>query len=269
MKYFQTFETFISNTTVGNGIEISYQTGPSQRMQMGVSSRKSKIAIYFDRGVKPGTISVWNSLTSKYFNIFTDSLDLGELTLDKLKDYDLLIMPGGESATIEHDLEPEHRDAIKEYAKQGGKILGVCAGAYVISSGDNALDMLPVDFVAIDEISEDVLFLDFEITNKGHEVFNTELDSIKLDYHQGPIFHLTEQRDGLEILLKFDSDVEHIIKDEKPIQSIGKIAALMCDYGKGRVMAISPHLEKSNPPAIELIANAISYLIEKRRFEIF
>lgn len=46
----------------------------------------------------------------------------------------LLIMPGGRDVPYEEKLKGEGNDIIRDYVKQGGSYLGICAGAYYAAS---------------------------------------------------------------------------------------------------------------------------------------
>ena len=51
-----------------------------------------------------------------------------------LKDMDVLVQGGGGAHAQSEELEAPGRDAIRDFVKNGGGYLGICAGAYLASS---------------------------------------------------------------------------------------------------------------------------------------
>lgn len=268
-KFIPTFETFISNTTVGNGIEINYQTGPNWRMLLGTSSRKLKICMYFDQGVTSQTVDAWELFFTRNFNMGPQILSADDMHFSRLKNFDLLVIPGGSSFEESLGLGENHKSEIRKYVEQGGKLLAVCAGAHLVSSGHEwSMNLVPIYHIDRQEdLSQDIFYLHFDITPRGQEVFNTELDSVRLYFHGGPIFYMKKPEKGVDVLLEFDDEVPAVNPDIKDFTS-GRIAAILSEYGKGKILTISPHIEKSHPED-DILANAINYLVEKRWFNVF
>lgn len=267
-KYIKAFETFISNSTVGNGIEIDYQEGPNLRAMMGTTSKKLNIGVYYDFGVQQSTVDVWDIFFTRYFNINPVVLDTETVTYERLSDLDMLVIPGGKAFRQSLGLGPKHKEAIKKWVEDGGKLVAVCAGAHLVSQGHAwSLGIVPVKhFEKQEDLSQDILYLDFDITEKGSEVFYTNHDTVRLYYHGGPILYSEPDAD-IDVLLTFGQEVPHAVPDVKDFTK-GKIAALISKYGKGEILTISPHIEKSHPLDV-MLANAINYLIEKRYFQVF
>jgi glutamine amidotransferase-like uncharacterized protein len=266
-RYIPTFETFISNSTVGNGIEIDHQSGPNWRTTLGVSSRKLKVCIYFDIGVKQETVSVWELFLTRNLNCVATILSSSQIKKEKLDKFDLFIIPGGSSYSENLGLGDIHKQEIKKYVEAGGKLLAVCAGAFLVTkSHDWSMGIVPLDEMnRLEDLKEDILYLDFDITEKGAEVLNTNRTESRFYFHGGPVFYTKQDEQDVEVLLRFkDSPVRKEIQDFTK----GKIAATISKYGKGSILTFSPHLEKSYPDD-NLLSNAINYLVEKRWFEVF
>lgn len=269
MNFFKTFEAFISNTTTGSGVEIDYQQGPNWRTLIGAKSKKLKIALYFDIGVKSETVNVWELFFSRYFSSYMKTLDSTEVRFEILEKYDLIIIPGGNSFKESLGLNQQSKQDLIKYVEEGGKILGVCAGAHLLSSSHSwSLNLIPVKHIdRQDELSTEIEYLDFEITQYGKQVFNTSTDSVRLYYHGGPVFKKTAGENQVKVLLKFKDPVPGQNDTDQSFTQ-GAIAAMACTRGRGKVIAISPHIEKSHPED-GLLANAINCLTEKRWFEVF
>src|SRR5690606_30709410 len=51
-----------------------------------------------------------------------------------LKDYDVLIMPGGSASLQSKNLEEKGREVIREFVRNGGGYVGICAGSYLATT---------------------------------------------------------------------------------------------------------------------------------------
>jgi glutamine amidotransferase-like uncharacterized protein len=270
MKYLKTFETFISNSTVGNGTEIDYQEGPNLKLLMGISSKKVKIGLYYDYGVKEETVNIWDNFFTKYFSEDPQLLDTKTIGYERIKNLDLLVIPGGKAYRENLGLGEENKADIKRWVSEGGKLLAVCAGAHLVSSGHSwSMNMVPITHIERQEdLSQDIMQLYFSITQKGSEVFKTNIKSARLYFHGGPIFNANKDNDSeIEVLMNFDGEVPHAEGGIKDFTD-GKIAAVISKYGKGEILTISPHIEKTTNMD-ELLSNGIKYLIEKRNLTVF
>jgi 5'-phosphate synthase pdxT subunit len=69
-----------------------------------------------------------------------------------LEQVDALILPGGESTTMEHLMEPALREGIKRRAKAGMPVMGTCAGMIMMASAveDGRPDQEPLGLMDID-----------------------------------------------------------------------------------------------------------------------
>jgi len=71
---------------------------------------------------------------------------------DDLKAVDALILPGGESTTMERLMEPALRAGIVDRAKAGMPVLGTCAGMILMASSveDGRADQQPLGLMDVD-----------------------------------------------------------------------------------------------------------------------
>ena len=70
---------------------------------------------------------------------------------DDLKVIDALILPGGESTTIERLMEPALREGIKRRSDQGMPVMGTCAGMILMASSveDGRADQQPLGLMDV------------------------------------------------------------------------------------------------------------------------
>jgi len=237
MKYIKLFEDFISNKP------------------------KPKIVMYYDKGVSVDTASIWSNFFREYFAIEPHEMRSDEFDYKDFKNADLIVIPGGSSELEITAMTDSGKEGLKKFVNDGGKVLGVCAGAILISECyDWSLGIIKAhhnkDFH--EHIQNKTAFLNFKFENAGKEVFSTLLDEVNLYYHWGPVFVSADS--SCEVLLRFNSEVPRESKESE--SSIDKIASIYSAYGKGHALAISPHIEKSEKVKY-LLANAINYLLNK------
>ena len=215
------------------------------------------VAIYYDYGVAQNTVVVWSNFFRKFFGAEPMQSGSGDFTYDKIKNCDLVVVPGGKGYEEGLSMTDDDKSGLKRYVEEGGKLLAVCAGAFLVSQDDTwSLGMVDLtqEESKKSHLSSNVLELNFNLTDKGQEVFNTSLYQLKLRYHGGPVMTALG---NVEVLLTFASEVPHDITNF----SKGKVAATYSSYGKGKIISISPHIEKTEPSNY-LLANAVNYLIK-------
>jgi hypothetical protein len=144
--------------------------------------------------------------------------------------------------------------------------MGVCAGAYLSSKAkDNDLGLLPL--TTRDQKHwfrvKDGTPVKVELTRPGMEVFGLENSDVKIVYENGPIFGppIEKTGDSFTPLGYYRSEV---VADggERGVM-LGAPAAILSKYGKGSVLAISPHPEKT-PGMGHILLHALRWMYEHR-----
>ena len=154
--------------------------------------------------------------------------------LDQSKHH-ILIIPGGTARKQQNDLGSEGIEKIKEFVKNGGGYVGICAGAYLAS-------LPPIDRPTkpgIGLINASYMLPEKMLNLRGNILVNTVNGNKWMAYHNGAVF------DGI------DSDVEIIglIKKMEGIRwkkLLGQSCILKSKYGKGTVVVCGPHPEQTN-----------------------
>ncbi len=229
---------------------------------------KLKIGLYHDKGVVDSTISAWNDFFKDFFNIEPIKLDSDSFIIKNFEKLDLLIIPGGDSFQERLGMKEQSTLELIEWVKEGGKLLAVCAGFHLIAgSHDWSLGMLSVkssDTTAAPgttepekKLTEDIVHLDFRITDFGKTIFQTEETIINLYFHGGPVVHVNDSQ-NLKVLLTFAEEVPHQLP--VPQFSKGAAAAIYSKFRNGNIISISPHIEKT-PNHQNLLSNAINFLL--------
>lgn len=227
----------------------------------------SRIGVYHDLGVTDGTFQVWQELLKNFFSINAIDINTDTLYEETLNNLDLLIIPGGDSFQERLGMSEHNISCLMNWSANGGKILAVCAGFHLIANGhDWSLNMIDVKssntdipspgYQPIHRVTDDVTSLNFEITEIGQMIFDTDRSDAVLYYHGGPICELMS--DDIDILLKFKQPIPMQVPGDDFTQ--GKIAGVRSLYKNGEIIAISPHIEKTEKYK-GFLANAIKFLV--------
>jgi glutamine amidotransferase-like uncharacterized protein len=221
-----------------------------------------KIGLYISDGVTSNTINVWLKHYKSGLIKDLSVLKTGDFIYDTLKEYNCIILPGGSGSKICNCLEDKGKKALIEYVHQGGKVLGVCAGAYAVSAGYD-WSMGLINYELIDKVNahRGERNMTFRMTDKGKKLLKIKEDFLpNIYYHNGPVWkkYITDSEDD-DILMVFTED----IYSEKGSagQVVDTPAMVYSNRGLGHVVAISPHFEKS--PGYEyVIRKVLQFLIK-------
>jgi putative intracellular protease/amidase len=251
------------NSVIGIILILSYLVSLVFLPQATAQTHKIRVALYVDRGASgPAKKNFRNVLDMgddlRYDPIYGDDIGRGAL-----KNYDVLIVPGGNASRDAFTLGSDAREEVRRFVKQGGIYMGICAGAYLASrSNDDFIGMLPMKtldpkhWYRVDEGTR----VDLELTPTGMDVFGLKSREISIVYENGPIFApLTD--DKLIPLGYFRSEV--VGRGGERGVMLGAPAMVMSRYGQGIVLVISPHPEKT-PGYKRMILHALNWLYDHR-----
>lgn len=132
-----------------------------------------------------------------------------------LKSDDIFIVPGGQVEEYLSTWTSDDRRIVRDFVKQGGVYIGICAGVYVAGSSFEGIDGLGL----VDEI------FDYQERQDFLKVENREGDSFELILENGPD-------------MSIEGDI--ILSDHS-----GKAQALEIKLGAGKVSLFAAHPEGS------------------------
>ena len=183
-----------------------------------------------------------------------------------LKDYDALIVPGGSALKEARSMGREAREEVRRFVRNGGIYLGVCAGAYLSSKAkENDLGLIPVS--TLDQAhwfrTQDGTDVKVELTDRGMEVFGLDRKDVEILYENGPIFGppLEDAKESLTPLGYYRSEV--VAEGGKRGVMLGAPAAILARYGRGTVLALSPHPEKT-PHLGHILLHALRWMYDHK-----
>lgn len=199
-------------------------------------------------------------------------LGASDMKLKILNQFDVLVFPGGSGSKQAKAIGATGREQIRAFSKHGGGIIGICAGAYLCSS-DYSWSLNLVNAKVFNE--------SFDIPGKGrksmwyrggaadvdvefHEAAKDVLGdkgTYSIRYQNGPIFSPDDKPDlpPYKTLAAFRS--ENGIYEPQKETMVGAPAVVESQYGKGKVLAISPHFE-STKGQTGVIIKATQYVVQ-------
>ena len=174
-------------------------------------------------------------------------LDAQDIQNGKLDDLDLLVIPGGSSASQYRDITEKGGDKIREFVKKGGSYVGICAGFHCTLNKPDRFRLMPYTYR--DGAGGYRAKLAIDVNERGAKLMNIKSGRYWVSYSRGPIStEVKEWEHGkAETLGIYRSTVSHIGRDSDFMNSP---AIIYGNYGKGKVIATSfhPEMHRMNDP---------------------
>jgi glutamine amidotransferase-like uncharacterized protein len=172
--------------------------------------------------------------------------------------YDVVIFTGGSGSGQSKGIREEGLKTVQSFVQSGGGYVGICAGAYLACSGFSwGAKVLDAKTVS-PKWRRGVANVKIQLTDEGRAILGSITSETDVKYANGPI--LTPFGDAnlpdYRPLAIFTTEVS---ENETPVGVMkGSPAIAAGAFGKGRVIAISPHPEQT-PGLDELVRNAVRW----------
>lgn len=190
---------------------------------------------------------------------------------ETLQDLDVLIIPGGSGSRQYLDLGDGNRQIIRRWIEDGGTMIGICAGAYLLSNTPEYACMGLSGARAID-IEHDHRghgIVKVTLNDEGRRAFPrlSEQDTLFLMYYEGPVLvpSADEQAPRYQTLATMQSDV-HIIVGTPREMTNNRPFLIETKVGKGSVYSIVGHPE-ATPGMQWMIPDLIRYALGLERID--
>jgi len=231
----------------------------------GAKFNKIKVALFVDGGTEA------SEFTKEFRRSDDDDLSFRKVDGEAIRNgalnnFDALVVPGGSASEESASLGAEAREEIRRFVKEGGIYMGVCAGAYLASQQrKHDLGLLPLTTLDSEHwyrVNEGKL-VDVELTPAGMEVFGIHKRNVRLVYENGPIFAppVEQPDDSFAPLGFFRSEV--VADGGEPGVMLGAPAIILSRFGRGSVLALSPHPEET-PGLKQVELHALHWLYNHR-----
>lgn len=178
-------------------------------------------------------------------------ISAAEMMADSLRDVDVLVFPGGSGSTQNNSMGAMLGDMVRDFVISRGKgVVGICAGAYLISDTEDypCLRLISAGAVDIEHDKRGSAVVEVKFTDEGVAMF-PEMSGHNpgyIQYHDGPLLVPAEGAAGTPLLVhgNYVSDV-HCSADAPAGMTPGKIFLASQEVGKGRVFACAGHPEST------------------------
>jgi hypothetical protein len=212
-----------------------------------IASKTFHVAIYEDSGSPElSTVAAENALKiSPSFlckRVTAEDIRAGALT-----GMDVFMQPGGSGSAQAKKLEESGREKIRQFVKDGGGYVGICAGSYLATSYYTwSLHILNADVVDREHWARGFGTVTLKFSPLGQQMLDQPKDTVDCTYHQGPLLAPGHDKDlpPYEPLATFATEIAK--NGAPPGIMLGTTAMARGIYGKGHVVAISPHPEKTD-----------------------
>ena len=202
---------------------------------------KIKVALYLDVGCKGGGVIHWAELLKSSPDVACTFINAADVQAGKLKDFDVLVMPGGSGYDRYTQLGEEGFEKIRKYIREGGKYYGVCAGIALALNDPKRLRLIP--YTREKNPVRGGFSGAVKLNSRAEELLGVSAGTRYFRYHDGP---LPAKGDPVpdseyEVLATFDSHVMQKGKSVTPMY--GMPAMIYGRYGKGKVLVTVMHPE--------------------------
>jgi glutamine amidotransferase-like uncharacterized protein len=199
-----------------------------------------KVAVYDDKGATGKGIPCVTEIMSKTADIKLTRLKGADIAAGGLKGYDLVMFTGGSGSAEAAGLGEKGREEVRDFVRNGGGYVGICAGAYLACSGFE----WGVGVLNAKTVSSKWRRGQGEVKITG-EAFGEKLTDRVIRYANGPIIKADVRKDlpEFETLVSFRSE---LAENETPVGVMVNAPAMVrSSYGLGRVFTSSPHPEQT------------------------
>lgn len=226
-------------------------------------SKPLSIAIYGGLGTgEEGVRNVKENIQST-LGLQVVELSPEDIANKDLASFDVIIFSGGSGSKQAETIGEKGKENLKSFIENGGGYLGICAGAYLATSGfDWALHIVSAKTISQTEWKRGKGFVDLELTGDGTEIFGDVDEIFKCRYSSGPLFQSIKSGDlpPFKTLAHFRSEISENGVTEGVM--VNTPAIISAEYKKGKVLLMSTHPE--NTPGLEhMIPRALMWIGER------
>lgn len=224
------------------------------------------VGVYLDKGAGPSANDLLRAL-SKFDQVSVTKLTAEQIRSGGLAGLDILMHPGGSGGEQGRNLDEPGREKIRDFVREGGGYIGICAGAYLASVHYPwSLNLLDAKVIDTKHWNRGIGTVDIELTPVGREILRTTNQKFSIHYAQGPLL-APANRPEIEDYEELANFKTEIAKNGAPKGvMIGTTAIAQGRFGQGRVICFSPHPEMT--AGLEaFVQDAIDYVNRTGKFQ--
>jgi N-formylglutamate amidohydrolase len=203
------------------------------------------VAVYEGDGVSRTVTEVLKDLqTDDTIEVARISTD--QILKDELGSFEVIMFAGGSGSKQANSLGADGREKVRRFVRDGGGYVGICAGAYLASADyDWSLNILDAKVLDRKHWARGFGDVELSVHSTGRDSLALPAERTTVYYHQGPLL-APAGKPELDDYEEWASFATEVTKDGVPggVMS-GKTAIAAGRFGAGRVLAISPHPERT------------------------
>ncbi len=217
--------------------------------QSETTTQPKKIQVGVFDGHGGGVTCIWESVEAVTLDpeMEARTITTGDIANGVLDQLDAVIIPGGSGKRQFMNMGEENHKRIKDFVAGGKGVVGICAGAYFLSSTPNykCVSMNGAMAIDIEHDNRGRGISKFTLNEEGKKVFPelAKLDTLYIMYYEGPVYVKNEESDiNYNVLGMMESDV-HVEGNAPANMTNNRPILISNDYGKGRVVSSVAHPE--------------------------
>lgn len=234
-------------------------------------SDKIKVGVFDKNGDSPYCITDAIEALKIDKDIEPRIISAADIMSGKVNDLDVFLFPGGGGRSETGSLGELGQQKVIEYVKHGKGILGICAGAYILTKTPDypSLGLSGAEAIDLEHDHRGNGLVKFSLTEEGKNIFPelTEKDIYYCQYYEGPVLIPSKDTEyKYTELATMLSDV-HLIEGTPADMTNNRPFLIVADVEKGKSASIIAHPENTAgmrwmiPRLVRVVANRdlISY----------
>lgn len=213
------------------------------------------VALYDDDGASEAGVQNLNRVFDSASDITVTHLAAHDIRPEVLTQFDAVVFGGGSGSKEAAAIGESGSVAVRQFVNEGGGYVGVCAGAYLCSAHYSwSLKLIDTHVLTgkreVEGLGAKSMWYrgkssnqKMQLTKEGQKLFPGIAEKVDVRYQNGPIISPKRYPDlkPYTVLAWFRS--EKVLYPPQKGTMVNTPAIVTGEYGKGRVISISPHPE--------------------------
>lgn len=205
--------------------------------------RPVKVGVYAGPGSPRSSTDAVLNVLKPFAEVDAVTINAKEMGSLNLGAFDVIVFPGGSGSGQSKAIGEAGMNNVREFVKNGGGYVGICAGAYLACSNFSwGLGILNAGTVS-NKWRRGQGIVDVEMTGSSPEILGDVKGIFKVRYNNGPILKPGDRTDipAYTPLVLFRTEMA---LNGTPVGvMVNSPAQAVSTFGKGRVFVSSPHPE--------------------------
>ena len=205
-----------------------------------------RVAVFKGSGVGASVDRLVHAIEQDNDKIIVERITADQIKQDELRNYDVLVHPGGSGSGQAKTLGEAGRKKVRSYVRGGGGYLGVCAGSY-LATNDYSWSLNLIDAKVVDRRhwARGKGTVELKLSPVATSFFGHVPAELEIYYGQGPLLARREWDDpNVPDYQSLGVYKTGIAEKGAPAGIMpGTSAIIRARYGSGRVFCFSPHPE--------------------------